>query len=165
MAVTRYVPPKNSIVIHTMGSSCSQSFMSFFPRRCFSARLRQPLVSKLDAVSRFVTDRACQMLPRQTSGRAPPRAFASSHAQAVLPTECSPTAQSCRKHRRAEASPTPVDRGKECRDQRARLALTRRWETVPPARGVSQIDPLRTLDDTRPPLNYRGTILWHAAGF
>jgi len=27
------------------------------------------------------------------------------------------------------------------------------------------LHPLRTLDGTRLPLNYRGTILWHAAGF
>ena len=55
----------------------------------------------------------------------------------------SPTAP-VREHRRAKVAPAPVDRRWECRDQRAGLALTRRWETVPPARGASQIDPNRS---------------------
>ena len=42
----------------------------------------------------------------------------------------SPTAP-VREHRRAKVAPAPVDRRWECRDQRAGLALTRRWETVP----------------------------------
>ena len=46
-----------------------------------------------------------------------------------------------REHRRAEAAPAAVDRGRKCRDLRAGFALSRRWETVPPAGGASQIDP------------------------
>jgi hypothetical protein len=48
-------------------------------------------------------------------------------------------------HRRAEASTAPIDRRWECRDQWTGPALSRRWETVSPARGASQIDPKRPL--------------------
>ena len=52
-----------------------------------------------------------------------------------------PPADPVREHGRAKTTPAPVDRGRECRDQRAGFALSRRWQTVPPARRASQIDP------------------------
>ena len=49
------------------------------------------------------------------------------------------SANPVRGHRRMAAT-APVDRGWERGDQRAGPALSRRWETVPPARGTPQID-------------------------
>jgi hypothetical protein len=80
--------------------------------------------------------------------RVPRRVFPAAPARAARPSAVRrsvlPPTDAVREHRRTKASTGPVDRGWECLDQRAGLALSRRWETVPPARGASQIDPQRS---------------------
>ena len=78
-------------------------------------------------------------VPRRVFQRLPPEPPTPTVRRGVLPP-----ADPVRKHRPAEATPTPVDRGRECRDQRARFALSRGWEIVPPAGRASQIDPKPT---------------------